>query len=140
MKISNIAFCIVLAISSCHSKSSREEVKLEQYKVEGHRLYAQHCSNCHQENGKGVGRLFPPLNQSDYMDTKLNAILCLIRNGVNGELEVNGVIYNQPMPGVPELTDLEVAEIATYIYNSWGHNKGIIDVKVVHKLSQKCDK
>ena len=43
------------------------------------------------------------------------------------------------MKGNPGLTDLEVAEIATYIYNTWSHNKGLIDVREVTPLLSTCN-
>ena len=51
---------------------------------------------------------------------------------------VNGINYNQPMPGVRTLTDLEVAQIATYIYNTWEHERGITEVKEISTILQQC--
>lgn len=130
-----------LTILSCNSgnHSHREQVKFDQYMVEGERLYQQHCSNCHQLNGEGVGKLFPPLAKSDFMEDNLNTVVCLIRNGIDGELAVNNIVYNQPMPGVTELTNLEVAEITTYIYNAWGSEEGMFGVKEVAKVMDGCE-
>lgn len=61
-----------------------------------------------------------------------------MENGKKGSLIVNGVEYNQPMPSVPTLTDLEVAEIATYIYNTWTHQRGIVEVKEVSDILANC--
>ncbi|HEY0742994.1 MAG TPA: cytochrome c, partial [Chryseosolibacter sp.] len=55
-----------------------------------------------------------------------------------GSLVVNGIEFNQPMPGVPTLSDLEVAQIATYIYNTWTHDRGIVEVKDVTAILQDC--
>jgi cytochrome c551 len=123
----------------CTSKpSNNSSPKFEQYFVKGEQLYNMHCSNCHQKNGKGLGKLYPPLDTSDYMRDSLEKVLCLIRYGKSGEIIVNGKSYNQPMPGIAALTDLEIAEIATYIYNSWTHQKGIVDVKETSKTLSNC--
>jgi len=133
-------------LSSCTNKNTSEQsltkaeqIRYEQYFVEGQQLYNQHCSNCHQANGEGVGKLFPPIKSSDFMEKNFDQVICLMRNGISGEIVVNGMQYNQPMPGVSELTALEIAEIATYIYNSWDHNRGYIDVKSVNKVLQACE-
>lgn len=127
-------------ISACTTgNNTGRSVKFDQYFVEGEQLYIMHCSNCHQKSGEGLGLLYPPLNVSDYMDENLEAVICLIKNGKQGELIVNGATYNQPMPGISTLTDLEIAEIATYIYNNWEHNKGIIDLKLVTKTLKECN-
>lgn len=61
-----------------------------------------------------------------------------MKYGLDGEIQVNGISYNQRMPGVLSLTDLELAEIATYIYNSWGGERGMIDSRDVPGLIDSC--
>ncbi|HMR58087.1 MAG TPA: cytochrome c, partial [Cyclobacteriaceae bacterium] len=84
------------------------------------------------------GKLFPPLAKSDYMDNNREAVICLIRYGIKGEVLVNGVSYNQEMKGIPTLTDLEIAEIASYIYNSWGNEEEWVDVLQATKILAAC--
>lgn len=86
-----------------------------------------------------MGRLYPPLNKSDYMDQHFEEVICIMRNGVGGELLVNGKKYNKEMKGIPSLTELEIAEIATYIYNSWEHQRGIIEIPIVESALKKCE-
>lgn len=127
MRIRGLFALFLIALSSC-TIPSKEEVKLKQYIVEGQQLYRTHCSNCHGVDGKGLGKVYPPLNPSDYMNNNRDKVLCMMRSGLKEEITVNGVIYNQLMPGVSQLTDLEIAEIGTYIYNTWGTEKGLIGV------------
>ncbi len=103
-------------------------------------MYVKNCSNCHQKNGKGLGLVYPPVDQSDYLDKNFEAVLCLMKYGTKGELMVNGKTFNQPMPGIPTLTDLEIAEIATYLYNNWERKRGLVDVKEVTPLIEKCNR
>ena len=112
--------------------------KFDQYFVQGEQLYATHCSNCHQKDGKGLGLLYPPVDESDFMEKNFEATLCLMKYGIKGEVVVNGKTFNQPMPGVRSLTDLEVAEIATYIYNSGKHKRGLIAVTEAEKIMKDC--
>ena len=140
-----LAFCLLLLafsfpLSSCVSKSSdNHSPKFDQYFIQGEQLYLTHCSNCHQKNGKGLGRIYPPVDTSDYMDKNMEAVLCLIRYGKDGELIVNGEMYNQNMPAFPKLSDLEIAQIATYLYNSWNRTHGIVEVKFASKILSTCD-
>jgi mono/diheme cytochrome c family protein len=121
------------------TNAQESSTKFQQYYVQGEKLYLMHCSNCHQKNGNGLGLVYPPLKQSDYMTQNVDEVLCLMRYGINGALTVNGKSYNQNMPGIPTLGDLEIAEIATYIYNTWGNNHGLIDVQQVTKIKKNCD-
>lgn len=120
--------------------TTAEQQKFNQYYRQGQLLYEKHCSNCHQTTGKGLGRVYPPLAQSDFMEKNFEKTLCLMRHGISGEVVVNNQSFNQPMPGVPSLTDLEIAEIATYIYNTWGNQRGLIDVKSAEKALRNCER
>lgn len=141
-KILDFRFTLLaLLISACSSNSGSTDtssVKFQQYYVRGEVLYLKHCSNCHQKNGTGLGQVYPPLKQSDYMDQNLNQVLCLMKHGSEGNLTVNGKTFVQQMPGVSSLTDLEIAEIATYIYNNWENEHGIIDVSEASKALSNC--
>ena len=132
---------LVLICCACGKPGGREHpssAKFQQYYNQGEQLYLQHCSNCHQKSGTGLGLVYPPLNESDFIDQKLEEVICLMRNGRKGELLVNGKMYNQTMPPTT-LSDLEIAEIATYVYNSWGRERGILEVSQVALQLQRCD-
>ena len=134
-----ISFSVLLFfILSCNRPKTSDSNKFTNYFRQGELLYTKHCSNCHQADGSGLGRLYPPLKQSDYMNENFEQVLCLMRNGIQGEVTVNGLQYNQAMPGVPTLTDLEIAEIATYIYNAWDNERGLVDVKEAERILNKC--
>lgn len=136
-------FFLALSFISCSrnkggESSNASDVKFKQYYLQGQTLYITHCSNCHQKNGTGLGRVYPPLDKSDYMNNHFEEVICLMRNGKQGEIIVNDKSYVQGMPANPALTDLEIAEIASYIYNTWEHNRGIIEVKDVSVILSSC--
>jgi cytochrome c551 len=133
---------VIILLFSCTSQSDNRQdysPKFQQYYVQGGVLYQQYCSNCHQSNGKGLGRLYPPLDQSDFMDNNFEDVICIIKYGKQGSLLVNDIDYNMTMKSNPGLTDLEVAEISTYIYNTWSHKKGLVDVKEVTQVLSICN-
>lgn len=138
-----LACALALLLPACSGKRSEESkdtsIKYQQYYLQGQQLYATHCSNCHQKDGSGLGLVYPPLNTSDYMENNFERVICLMRNGTQAEILVNGNAYVQGMPGLPTLTDLEIAEIATYIYNTWEHDQGLIEVASVADLLNSCD-
>ncbi|UII21747.1 c-type cytochrome [Fulvivirga ligni] len=122
------------------SSAGSDDLKLNQYIYAGKDLYIQHCSNCHQPEGQGLASLYPPLSGSDFLDGKMRELPCIIKNGLEGEITVNGKSFNQVMPANTRLTDLEIAEITTYIYNSWGRSEGILNVMEVNKIIPNCSK
>ena len=132
----------VIILFSCTSQPDHRQdysPKFQQYYVQGGILYQQYCSNCHQSNGKGLGRLYPPVDQSDFMDNNFEEVVCIIKYGKQGTLLVNDIDYNMTMKSNPGLTELEVAEISTYIYNTWSHKKGLVDVKEVNQILSTCN-
>lgn len=112
------------------------DIKTMQYAVEGKILYERHCANCHQSDGTGLGRVIPPLANSDYMMEDVGRTVRIIKHGLKGEIEVNGITYNQNMPANPHLTNMEIAQITTYIYNVWGNKSEVIDVNEVSRHLQ----
>ncbi|GGF41729.1 c-type cytochrome [Echinicola rosea] len=110
-----------------------EDIKTRQYAIEGQLLYAKYCANCHQKEGNGLGKLIPPLINADFMLNDTGRTIRLIKHGIQGEITVNGINYNQPMPGNPQLTNLEIAEIATYIYTVFGNQEKRVEVSQVKK-------
>lgn len=117
----------------------RTRIRLKQYLVEGKRLYSLHCANCHQSDGSGLAQLYPPLKQSDYLISNRNESICGIRYGQKGEIIVNGVSFDQEMPGIRSLTDLEIAEIATYVYNEFSDTVQIITINEVRAIMKSCE-
>ncbi len=116
---------------------SGDELKLEQYKINGERLYVQHCANCHGKNGEGLKTLYPPLLNADYLKNKA-AVICLIKNGSNGPITVNGVKYTQAMPKVSGIYDIDIAQITTFIYSKFMKTDSLFTVEKVQEI--KCDK
>ncbi len=89
-------------------------------------LFAGTCSTCHQPDGAGMEGIFPPLAKSDYIAKDTKRLPSIITHGLSGPVTVNGKDYNSVMPPMAQLTDDEVANISTYVLNSWGNPGGQI--------------
>ena len=107
----------------------------EQIKA-GQALFAGTCSTCHQGNGQGLPGVFPPLAKSDYFAKDPSADRDVVLHGLTGTVTVNGQEYNSVMPPMSQLTDDEVANIATYVLNSWGNPGGRVTKEQVAQAPQ----
>lgn len=96
-------------------KTKAERIQL------GRRLFTSICSACHQPTGQGRPNLFPPLAGSDYLNADKNRAIKLVIYGRQGEVVVNGMKYNNNMPSFP-LTDQDIANVLTFVYNSFGNS------------------
>lgn len=89
----------------------------------GRQIFNTICAACHQPTGRGVPNVFPPLAGSDFLNADKNRAIKIVINGRQGEIVVNGLRFNNTMPKFP-LTDQDIANVLTYVYNSFG-NAGI---------------
>ncbi len=129
-------FCLLFSLILLNSCQSKEKLKLEQYYIGGKEIYEKNCANCHQIDGKGLQNLYPPIAGSDFLKDKSKVIL-LIKNGISGEIMVNGKKYNQPMPANNQLQSLDIAEVVTYIYNEWKVEDKVTTTEEVEKVLNK---
>lgn len=99
--------------------------------LQGKNLYLTHCNNCHLEEGQGLRQLIPPLAGSDYLAERPDDVVRGIRNGMNGPMEVNGVIYNHPMPAYPELSETQIVNVVNYVNTAWGNDYPLVTITEV---------
>ena len=99
----------------------------------GKEIFGTTCFACHQSEGQGIPSTFPPLAKSDYLNADSKRAITTILHGLTGEVTVNGKKYNNVMPA-QNLSDDEIANVLTYIYNSWGNNKTEITPEMVKAL------
>jgi len=115
-------------------KQTVKKVKTLAEKIEsGKNIYTKTCFACHQANGEGIASAFPPLAKSDYLNDDVKRAIGIVLNGKTGEITVNGEKYNSIMTK-QTLTSVEVAEVLTYVYNSWGNNKTNVTANMVDEV------
>ena len=88
----------------------------------GATVYRNHCAACHQRNGEGVPRVYPPLaaNEAISMRNPINAIRIVLNGGFPPSTEGNPRPYGMP-PFSHVLSGEDIAAVVTYIRNSWGN-------------------
>ena len=115
---------ILVLFFTCEQKHKSND--LHHSYLKGLDLYTIHCSSCHGIDGQGFRDLYPPLKQSDYLTSNKEQLPCIITQGIEGEIVVNGKTYNQRMIGLNNLKDYEVRDIYNYVMNSWGNDLGYL--------------
>jgi mono/diheme cytochrome c family protein len=103
-----------VAPSSDGVKTKAERIVL------GRRLFTSICAACHQPTGQGLPNVFPPLAGSDFLNSDKNRAIRIVIAGWQGEVVVNGRKFNNNMPAFP-LGDQDIANVLTYVYNSFGN-------------------
>jgi mono/diheme cytochrome c family protein len=106
----------------------------------GAEIYSDACTSCHLENGVGQSRLFPPLGHDAVLQQADPAgLLHLILAGTQ-----IGTSASRPSPlSMPsfawKLSDQEIADVATYIRNSWSNQAAPIAESEVSAARKKLN-
>ena len=116
--------------SEIPAKSFDEQMKF------GKQTYMQTCFACHQAEGQGIPNAFPPLANSDYLNADVERAIDVVVNGLSGEITVNGEKYNSVMTKQLLSSD-DVANVLTYVYNSWGNSGKVVTKEMVEKVKNK---
>jgi nitrite reductase (NO-forming) len=112
--------------------SAGKLTKEEQIKA-GQQLFNGTCSVCHQANGAGLPGVFPPLAKSSLLAAEPKRAIDIVLHGLTGKVTVNGQDYNSVMPPMTQLNDDEVANILTFVLNSWDNPGGRVEADEVAK-------
>ncbi|HEX7904146.1 MAG TPA: c-type cytochrome [Chitinophagaceae bacterium] len=100
----------------------------------GKKVYTQYCITCHQPDGGGVPGLNPPLEKTTYVLGSKTKLIRIVLKGMDTHEEIDGETYSNIMAPHNFLTDQQIADVLTYVRNSFG-NKAIAvtpgDVKYV---------
>jgi mono/diheme cytochrome c family protein len=106
----------------------------------GAEIYSDACSSCHLENGVGQSRIFPPLGKDAVLQqSDPTGVLHLILAGTQ-----IGVSASRPsalsMPSFAwKLDDQEIADVTTYLRNSWGNQASSVGTADVAALRKKLN-
>ncbi|MBR9919402.1 MAG: cytochrome c [Bacteroidetes bacterium] len=104
----------------------------------GEILYEGFCASCHMSDGTGLIGNIPPLKGSDFLINHKDQVACIIRYGIADTLVVNGSTYSQPMAGIPQLSDIEIANIINYINHAWENDYGFYPPAEVKTSLENC--
>lgn len=135
MVIGGIFLLLMALVYSCQSDSS---IAFKQYYSAGSMVYQAHCQNCHGNKGEGLGGLIPPLTDTASIKTYKTKLPCIIQNGLNGKITVSGKSFDGQMPA-SGLTPIEIAQVATYVTNSFGNNLGVVTGDDVTEDLTRCE-
>lgn len=103
----------------------------------GSLVYTQFCLTCHQANGGGVPNMNPPLIKTKWVLGDKKELIKVVLLGLSGEIEVNEDIYQNTMPPHAFLTDQQIADVLTYVRNSFGNKAASVTVAEVKGLRTK---
>ena len=105
------------AAAGAFVKASDEQMK------RGLAVYSRTCIACHQPTGKGLPPVFPSIAETPIVVGNPELPIKFILQGLIGPITVGGMTYNSVMPPVAGVSDGDIADVLTYVRQSFG-NKG----------------
>ncbi|MEO6280682.1 c-type cytochrome, partial [Roseateles sp.] len=121
------------AVATAAAAATTGTLTVKEQIAAGQALFTGTCSVCHQANGAGLPGVFPPLAKSDWFGQDPKRAVGAVLHGLSGKVKVNGKDYDSVMPPMNQFNDDEVANILTYVLNSWGNPGGTISADEVKK-------
>lgn len=100
----------------------------------GKDIYLKYCMSCHQVDGSGVPFTYPSLQKSNWLNGDKTKLIKVVLNGLEGEIDVNGEIFNASMPKQDNLTDKQIALVLTYLRQNFGNKASVVTPGEVKKL------
>ncbi|MEY3829810.1 MAG: hypothetical protein RL636_1511 [Verrucomicrobiota bacterium] len=84
-------------------------------------VYSRTCIACHQPTGKGLAPVFPSIAGVPIVNGDATLPIKFILHGLMGPITVDGVTYNSMMPPVAGVSDQDIADVLTYVRQSFGN-------------------
>ncbi len=108
--------------------------------VRGKVVYTKNCLSCHFADGGGVPNMNPPLVKTSYVLGDKTKLIKVVLNGFAQNVEIDGETYSNNMAPHNFLSDQEIADVLTYVRNSFGNKASAIkaaEVKMVRATAKK---
>lgn len=96
-------------------------------------VYLQNCVSCHLPTGTGTGTMNPTLVKTAHVQGDKKWLIEMMLKGMKQQ-EIDGVKYTNAMPPFAFLNDKQIADVLTFVRNSFGNKAAAVtpdEVKAV---------
>lgn len=106
--------------------SAASNAALQASVTRGKTVYTTYCLPCHQADGSGVPTMNPPLIKTSWVLGSKNVLIEQVLKGSSGKIEIDGEKFHGVMPAQTQLTDEQIADVLTFVRNSFGNKASIV--------------
>ena len=133
MKLNTFKYSIALFVLMFVFKTSTA-----QNLANGKKIYETKCLVCHQADGGGVPNMNAPLDgSSNVVNSDLARLVRIIKYGYNERVALDGYYYSNAMTPNPDLKDADIADVLSYIRNSWTNKASKVTLAQVVAVKKK---
>jgi mono/diheme cytochrome c family protein len=134
MKKIVICFAAMCCFSLYLIAQQAQPAEVQESIARGEKLYTLYCLSCHQKSGNGVPHMNPPLIKTSYVTGDIKKLVTWVLKGSTENIPIDGKTYSNNMPAQNYLKDDQIADVLTYVRNSFGNTSSAVtpaDVKEV---------
>lgn len=133
--------CLTPKTTAAAFKAPRDKTHLASFK-RGEKFYVANCMACHGPDGNGLELLGPPLVGAEWVTGSPKKVAAILLQGLMGPIKVKGETYTPAaaMPGLkaaPEITDTDLADVATFVRFAWNNAKGGVKPETVSEVRKE---
>jgi mono/diheme cytochrome c family protein len=102
----------------------------------GQQVYHDQCLTCHQADAGGVPDMNPPLTGTKYVLGDKTTLVQIVLKGMKG-VQINDDDFHNVMAPHNDLTDRQIADVLTFVRNSFGNKARAISAAEVKAIRAK---
>jgi mono/diheme cytochrome c family protein len=106
----------------------------------GKKVYDSYCLPCHMSNGMGAPGMNPPLVETEYVLGDKERLIKVILQGLSEPIEIKGEIYQNVMASHAFLSDQQIADVLTYVRQSFGNDASAVSTDEVSEVRDSLNK
>jgi len=126
-----IAACLLAQTKPAQGNTLKASV------ARGKKVYEKVCLACHMVDGGGVPNMNPPLIQTSYVLGDKLKLIYIVLHGMTDRIPIEDEYYSNNMASHADLSDQEIADVLTYVRNSFGNKAGTVTVAEVKAVRNK---
>ncbi len=110
---------------------------LKESMARGKKVYDKVCLSCHMADGGGVPKMNPPLIQTSYVLGDKKKIIYIVLHGMNDRVPIEDEYFSNNMAAHTDLNNQQIADVLTYVRNSFGNKADAVTVAEVKAVRNK---
>lgn len=128
---------VVFFYVTAQTKKASQPVNSKASIARGQIVYRKVCLSCHMADGGGVPRLNPPLIKTSYILGDKSKIIYIVLHGMADRVPIEDEYYSNNMAPHTDLSNQQIADVLTYVRNSFGNKASAVTVAEVKAVRDK---
>jgi len=104
----------------------------------GEKVYQKKCSQCHGMSGKGLKKLYPPLDESPFLSERINELPCLIQHGSRRSVYTANTARKRFMPPIPSVSTSDLLILLDFLQRRWANQPAEINQPILEEWLSSC--